>query len=116
MPPSFKTSKTLEVRLQESQSVRSRHPTRVPVIVERADAKVPEIDKTKFLVPNDLTVGQFSYVIRKRLKLDAEKAMFLMTESGSMPPTGAMMSTVYQEHKDVDGFLYIVYAGENAFG
>ena len=28
----------------------------------------------------------------------------------------ALMSAVYDEHKDEDGFLYIVYSGENTFG
>lgn len=27
-----------------------------------------------------------------------------------------MMATVYEEHKDEDGFLYITYSGENTFG
>ena len=26
------------------------------------------------------------------------------------------MGQIYQEHKDEDGFLYIVYSGENTFG
>jgi len=26
------------------------------------------------------------------------------------------MSSIYEEHKDEDGFLYIVYSGENTFG
>ena len=30
---------------------------------------VPEIDQNKFLVPADLSVGQFVYVIRKRISL-----------------------------------------------
>ena len=28
----------------------------------------------------------------------------------------AMMATVYDDHKDEDGFLYITYSGENTFG
>lgn len=31
-------------------------------------------------------------------------------------PAAALMSTIYDEHKDEDGFLYIVYSGENTFG
>jgi len=26
------------------------------------------------------------------------------------------MSTIYEEQKDEDGFLYITYSGENTFG
>jgi GABA(A) receptor-associated protein len=28
----------------------------------------------------------------------------------------AMMSSIYEEHKDEDGFLYFTYSGENTFG
>jgi len=28
----------------------------------------------------------------------------------------ALMSSVYEDHKDEDGFLYITYSGENTFG
>jgi GABA(A) receptor-associated protein len=28
----------------------------------------------------------------------------------------ALMSAIYDEHKDDDGFLYISYSGENTFG
>ena len=38
---------------------------------------IPDIDKKKYLVPCDLTVGQFVYVIRKRIKLKPEKALFI---------------------------------------
>jgi GABA(A) receptor-associated protein len=55
------------------------------------------------------------YVIRKRLKLPAEKAIFLFV-NGSIPPTAAMLNTVYEQHKDKDGFLYISYSDENVFG
>ncbi len=30
--------------------------------------------------------------------------------------TAAMMSSIYEEHKDEDGFLYFTYSGENTFG
>lgn len=32
------------------------------------------------------------------------------------PPAAALMSSVYEDHKDEDGFLYITYSGENTFG
>lgn len=28
----------------------------------------------------------------------------------------AMMSAIYEENKDEDGFLYMTYSGENTFG
>lgn len=66
-------------------------------------------------MPVDLTVGQFVYVIRKRIKLPSEKAIFIFVND-ILPPTAALISTIYEEHKDEDGFLYILYSGENTFG
>jgi hypothetical protein len=28
----------------------------------------------------------------------------------------SLISAIYEKHKDVDGFLYITYSGENTFG
>ena len=30
--------------------------------------------------------------------------------------SGAIMSAIYEEKKDEDGFLYVTYSGENTFG
>jgi GABA(A) receptor-associated protein len=54
-----------------------------------------------FLLPyilQDLTVGQFVYVIRKRIKLAPEKAIFIFVDE-TLPPTAALMSAIYEEHK-----------------
>jgi len=41
----------------------------------------------RYLVPADLTVGQFVYVVRKRIKLGAEKAIFVFINN-TLPSTG----------------------------
>merc|ERR1712054_486091 len=53
--------------------------------------------------------------IRQRIKLSPEKAIFIFVDE-VLPPTAALMSSIYEEHKDEDGFLYITYSGENTFG
>ncbi|GAB2233810.1 Autophagy-related protein [Drosera capensis] len=113
---SFKLEHPLERRQAESARIREKYPDRVPVIVERAEkTDIPDIDKKKYLVPSDLTIGQFVYVVRKRIKLSPEKAIFIFVKN-ILPPTAALMSTVYEEHKDEDGFVYMTYSGENTFG
>ncbi|XP_037476965.1 autophagy-related protein 8A-like [Triticum dicoccoides] len=112
----FKTEHPLERRKAESARIREKYADRIPVIVEKADkSDVPEIDKKKYLVPADLTVGQFVYVVRKRIKLSPEKAIFVFVNS-TLPPTASLMSAIYEENKDEDGFLYMTYSGENTFG
>ena len=53
--------------------------------------------------------------MRKRIKLAPEKAIFIFVNN-VLPPTAALMSQIYAEHKDEDGFLYITYSGESTFG
>ncbi|CAA0835923.1 Autophagy-related protein 8c [Striga hermonthica] len=113
---SFKLEHPLERRRAESSRIREKYPDRVPVIVEKAGkSEIPDIDKKKYLVPADLTVGQFVYVVRKRIKLSAEKAIFVFVND-TLPSTAALMSAIYDENKDEDGFLYMTYSGENTFG
>lgn len=42
---------------------------------------------SRYLVPADLTVGQFVYVVRKRTKLSPEEAIFILLKN-ILPPTG----------------------------
>eukprot|EP00605_Chrysophyceae_sp_TOSAG23-4_P003046 GSChrysophyteH1.ASY1.ANO1.3351.1 assembled CDS len=115
----FKAQSSEEDRKEESRRILEKYPERVPCIVELSDSNksdLPEVDKKKYLVPRDLTCGQFMYVIRKRLKLSAEVSIFLYVDGGNVPATAALISQVYDEHKDPDGFLYMTYGGESVFG
>lgn len=112
----FRAEHTSEQRLAESSRIKEKYPDRIPVICERNErSEVQDIDKKKYLVPSDLTVGQFVYVIRKRLKLPPEQAIYIFV-NGNIPATSALMNTVYNDHVDADGFLYMTYSGENVFG
>ena len=114
----FRKAFTAKQRLEKFNQIRSHYPGRIPVIVEKdtRSRDAPEIDKSKFLVPSDLSVGQFAYVIRKRLHMKPEKALFLFV-GNVLPPTSANMNTIYEKYHDKeDHFLYVTYAGENTFG
>ena len=115
---SFKNEFTFEDRITEAKRVLEKYPERIPLICERASnasRDCPYIDKRKYLVPTDLTMGQFLYVVRKRLKLAPEKALFLFV-NGTMPSTGSLIGEIYQRHKNNDLYLYLTYAQENTFG
>jgi GABA(A) receptor-associated protein len=103
----------------EADRVLTKYPDRIPIIVNRsksACADTPEIDKNKFLVPSDLTVGQFIYVIRKRLALPPHKALFIFVDK-TVPPTSMLISTIYEQYKDYrTNFLFVTYSGESTFG
>lgn len=116
----YKEVHTLPERQAEASSVRTRFPGRVPVIVEGArrsgsSVALPPLDKNKYLVPGDLTVGQFTYVVRKRMALAPEVAIFMFVDN-KLPTASTLMRELYYMCSDVDGFLYITYAGESTFG
>ncbi|KCV72694.1 GABA(A) receptor-associated protein (autophagy-like protein 8) [Fonticula alba] len=112
----YKTDNDLSKRQTESKKILEKHPDRVPVICEKADnSSIPEIDKKKFLVPGDLTVGQFVYVIRKRINLGPDQTLYVYVNKG-LPPTHTPMKVIYDDNRDEDGFLYVTYSGENLFG
>ena len=112
----YKESVPFPLRCAEAQRIREKFPGRVPVIVERAArTDAPLIDKKKFLVPSDLTIGQFVYVIRKRINLPPEKALFLFV-GNTLPTTGSLMRELFAQYTSEDGFLYCTYSGESAFG
>lgn len=65
------------------------------VIVEKAPkSRIGELDKKKYLVPSDLTVGQFYFLIRKRVHLRPEDALFFFVNN-VIPPTSATMGSLY---------------------
>jgi len=113
----FKTTHTFEVRCQEASRVLYKYPGRIPVICEKnaKNTDIGNLDKNKYLVPFDLNCGQFIYTIRQRLKLPAEKGIFLSI-NGIIPSVTDTMGSLYNRYKDQDNFLYVTYAGENVFG
>lgn len=114
----FKDTYSFDKRRQETQKIKSMYPDRVPIICERSTrctSSIPNIDKVKYLVPLDLTVGQFLYVIRKRIQLSSSSSIFLASGRTILKNTTPLLQ-IYEEQQDKDGFLYVEYIGENVFG
>ena len=108
--------KPLNERLNESKKIIQKYPDRIPIIVTKNNkSKIKDIDKNKYLVPNDMTIGQFIYTIRKRLKLEPHLALFFFINN-KVAATSSLLSEIYNNEKNEDGFLYITYQDENTFG
>tara|TARA_B100001248_G_C26981570_1_gene274844 strand:- start:23 stop:433 length:411 start_codon:yes stop_codon:yes gene_type:complete len=111
----FKEKTNFEKRLEESTRILEKYPDRVPIICERLTKKVPLLDRSKYLCPRDLSMGNFMYVIRKRLKLDEGMAIYLFINE-TLVPVSKDLGAIYEEKKDKDGFLYVRYDSETTFG
>jgi len=115
---SFKLSAPLSKRQQDSERLREKYPDRIPVICEtsRPNSNPLQLDKNKYLVPNTITVGQFQYTLRKKIpNLSPESALYMFI-GNTLCPIAQEMGQVYNEKKDIDGFLYIIINTENTFG
>lgn len=113
----YKDNKSFDERFKESEMILKKYPHRIPVIVEKSNKckNIADIDKNKFLVPDDMVMSQFIYVIRKRIKLSAEQAIFIFVNN-NVVPNSKPIKQVYHDDKEKDNFLYIKYSGENTFG
>jgi GABA(A) receptor-associated protein len=141
----YKHEHSLEQRRFESERIRRRYPDRIPVIVQPLvssstsssilstslfrsfssssssstcnEITLTRLENEKFLVPSELSFGQFAYNIRRRLRLRAEHALFFYVGSyGKQPILSSTMEVLYNDNKDSDGFLYVCYADEKVFG
>ena len=124
MPPSssnYKKSTPLEERKKKSFKMTSLYPDRVPVIVEMSPSSASyntyttASHKIKYLVPYDITMGQFIKILRDKLKLESSVALFFFINNKVFPIT-SLIGNIYKENADEDGFLYIEFCEESTFG
>lgn len=113
----FKSKYNFECRLKESEKIKEKYEDRYPIIVYK-DKKctLPDITKSKFLAPGDLTMGQFIFIIRKRIELCEKETVFLFINENVLATGSENVANIYNQYKDEDGFLYISYCNENVFG
>lgn len=114
---SFRKKFSLADQKADSDRLRAKYPDRVPIIVDRRNTQDPDIDKHKYLVPLDLTFGQFVSVVRKRMKLQPEQGLYFFCESdNTLVPMSALISSLFHEKATDSNFLIFVYCIESTFG
>jgi GABA(A) receptor-associated protein len=118
--PTF-SSKFLELDLPKRQQLSDRalkkHVNRIPVIVDRISKESMDISKHKFLVPHELSLGEF--VGRLRLLSDASRSYIFFVKTKQrhiLPPLTDQLQDLYEQHKEDDGFLYLTFQTESVFG
>nr|AMN16534.1 autophagy related protein Atg8 [Bursaphelenchus xylophilus] len=112
----YKEENNFEKRRAEGEKIRRKYPDRIPVVVEKAPkSRLQDLDKKKYLVPSDLTIGQFYFLIRKRIHLRPEEALFFFVND-VIPQSTTTMGQLYKDHHEEDLFMYIAYSDESVYG
>ncbi len=110
----YKTKYTLEERKNQAKLIMEKYPERFPIICE-VSQQLPSLDKHKYLIPGDLKSETFIFIIRKRINLPPEQAMYFFINNKVLV-CSSTISQLYERHKDDDGFLYIYACAESTFG
>ena len=114
MSKEFKERVPLEARKQQSTNILNKYPTSVPIFID-SSSMLKVIDKPKFVIPDGFTMGQLMMSIRMRMKMNQATALFIFIDNQLVPVT-TTISSLYESHKDEDGFMYICCSEENTFG
>tara|TARA_Y100000389_G_C17421902_1_gene497206 strand:- start:123 stop:467 length:345 start_codon:yes stop_codon:yes gene_type:complete len=110
-------NKSLDERLSESAKIKKKYPDKIPVIIKKSsiDKNLKEIDREKYLIPFTLLISQLHYIVRKKININAEQAIYLFCNN-KLISTSETIGNIYNKNKNEDGFLYIEYTAENTFG
>ena len=111
----YKKENSFEKRKSESNNVRIKYPNRIPIIIEVFSKSDIKLDKFKYLVPFDFVIAQLLCIIKKRINMTSETALFIFINN-LVPPATITIGTLYKENRDKDGFMYITISLENTFG
>jgi len=113
-----------EQRCSDVNKLMAKYPDTVPSIICRYTVEINDIDKKKYILPNELTVRQLIKKIKDRSNTDEHTAIYLIAETiGVNKNKCHTLLSATQTMKDIyttcvasDGFLYILYNKEQTFG
>jgi len=100
---------------EEIAKVQAKFPTRVIVLVNAHRELDPPLQKYKFLVPPELAFCSLAALVRKRMELHPQDALYFFS-GNKMLPMHHTMRQIRRDHADRSGVVRIVYSSENTFG
>lgn len=103
------------LRYRDGILIKSIHPDKIPVIIDRGSKETPKIKKNKFLISKDRTLGEVIIVLRKYLSIDKSQALFLFINN-KIFSNSKNINEIYEKEQSDDLYLRIVYTIENCFG
>ena len=114
---SYRKNVPFDERKLKASIILKQHPDRIPIVVECSEElqSVHPLKKNKFIVPHELNLAQFMFVIRKHMKLEPTHAIFVFINN-KLHPTTTVIGELYATQKDEDGFMYLSVFQESTFG
>lgn len=118
----FKLAFSFYEREKKAGAVRKRRPDLIPLIIESSGG-VPALEEKKFAIPQSCDIFGLKTFILNSLKkknkdsiLQASTLILMVGSPGYMPSSNEIIKDIYEKYADADGFLYITYTIEVAFG
>jgi hypothetical protein len=119
---SYKDSVPLAKRAEDSHRILTRYPNHVPVIVECSGELSSILIKKKYLISMDATASYLLSIIRNKITLRKEQAVFMFCDN-CMLCLSDTMGVLYDKYTKKhnlkygdDNFYYITLTYENTFG
>ena len=114
----YKINNSLDNRKSQYRKVIENHPDSVPVILERAKGcTINKTIKTKYILSKELTIAEFVKIIREKLELNPDRALFFLVNGKHSLTMTEELGHAYEKYKDKnDGFLYMTYSEEMVYG
>ena len=103
----------------DARKVKEKFPDRIPIYVtgdRSTNTSTYELDKRRFLAPGDMKVGQFMFVLRKRMQLPPTHAMFVYNNGRLLMNTMSIQDVYHNRSNKDQSYLDMNYAFENTFG
>jgi len=94
---------------EEAGKLREKYPNRIPVVVNTTGDLV--INRSKYLVPDDLTLGGRIIIKKKRINIKACEAIYIFI-NGKIYPSNMHLKTVCGKNN----FISVSIAKESTFG
>jgi GABA(A) receptor-associated protein len=106
----------MSLRPGEIERLKQTYPDKAFVFVKQSPrSNMPPLDKLKYIVPKGTNVSQFLFILRSRMKLPPEKALYIFVKN-TLPPSSMTFRELEKMYAEEDGTLRITYAAESTFG
>lgn len=118
----FRDRYTPVERKQMSEAILKKRQGVVPIIIEKArGSAICDLRSSRFTVPETMSIASFCATLRKQLIVNSEEpatSMYIsVTDTGKhFGPNWVSVGEFYVINGSADGFMYLTYREENAFG